>query len=285
MQNQLDIIKHFQQFNSHGNGLIVKGRVRVGKTYLLATITKLLIQNNFAIITNVRFENSEFDKYKNLFYITNDKEFFECYLNIPENTPIVLIWDDIQAQKGFKSTDYAQFTTLSSFLIFIGKFDCNYVYVAHQKYIPNCILEGFNPLFIYKTQKEWFYVCDELHINDEYCSNCAISYQPNSANFTPLKIQSKAFSRFEFTLDLDGLFNHLSNYEIGENLRKGVREFLNKSESTDKYSHLRNLTLKEIGLAIYYKRGLIKDSTPLNKILNPNTLSDIKKLIKSEKLL
>lgn len=285
MKNQLDIVKHFQQFNSHGNGLIIKGRVRVGKTFLLAIITKLLLLNNFAIITNVRFQDYEFDKYSKLFYITNDKQFFECYLDIPENTPIVLIWDDIQAQKGFKSTDYEQFSNLSSFLIFIGKFDCNYVYVAHQKYIPNCILEGFNPLFLYKVQKPWFYVCDELHINNDFCSNCAVSYQPDPEKFKPLDIQSKAFSRFEFTLDLDGLFNHLSNYEIGENLRLGVREFLNKSKSVDKYYNLKDLTLKEIGLAIYFKRGIVKDSTPLNEILNPNTLSSIKKLIKNEKLL
>lgn len=285
MANQLDIVKHFQQFNSHGNGLIVKGRVRVGKTYLLGIIAKILLQNGFAIISNVKFKDYEYDKYSNLHYITNDIEFFECYLNIPENTPIVLFWDDIQAQKGFKSTDYEQFSKLSSFLIFIGKFETNYIYVAHQKYIPNCILEGFNPLFLYKTKKEWFYVCNELHINDEFCSNCAISYQPTSDKFEPLDIQSKAFSRFSFDLDLEGLYNYLSQKHIGENLRKGVRDFLNKSESTDKYSHLKNLTLKEIGLAVYYKRGIVGDSTPLNEILNPNTLSAIKKLIKKEKLL
>lgn len=285
MGNQLDIVKHFQQFNSHGNGLVIKGRVRVGKTFLLGIIAKILLLNNFAIISNVRFQDYEYAKHKNLFYITNDKEFFECYLLIPENTPIILMWDDIQAQKGFKSTDYEQFSKLSSFLIFIGKFECNYVYVAHQKYIPNCILEGFKPLFLYKVQKPWFYVCDELHINDEYCQNCAISYQPNPDQLKPLDIQSKAFSRFEFTLDLDGLFNYLSEKHIGENLRKGVSDFLNKSQHTDKYSHLKELTLKEIGLAIYYKRGMIKDSTSLNEIINPNTLSGIKKLIKSEKLL
>ena len=42
---QLDIIKHFQKNDSHGNGLIIKGGIRRGKTYLLAIIVKLLLIN------------------------------------------------------------------------------------------------------------------------------------------------------------------------------------------------------------------------------------------------
>lgn len=286
MQKQLDIIEHFKQNDCHGNGLVIKGKIRVGKSYLISTLIKLLLQNGFAIISNVRFDDSEFIKYKNrLFYIKSDTQYFNYYLEIPENTPIILVWDDIQAQEGFKSTDYDQFTKLSQFLIFMGKFDTNFIFCAHQKYVPDCILD-MDLLYIYKKKREWFYVCTEFHksLND-ICSQCAYVPQPSNKKFKPLKLYSKAFSRFEWETDLNGLYNYLSGYNIKENIRKGVSEFLNKSESTDKYSHLKALSLKEIGLAIYFKRGMIGDSTPLNEFLNPNTLSSIKKLIKKEKLM
>jgi len=286
MTNELDIVAHFKQFNCHGNGLVIKGRVRVGKTYLLGIIAKLLLGNGFAIITNVRFADSEFEKYKGrLFYISSDLEYFEHYLTIPESIPIVLMWDDIQAQSGFKSTDYDQFTKLSQFLIFMGKFETNYVYVAHQKYIPDCILDGFEPLFIYKKAKEWFYACRELHLTiKDVCSKCAYVPQPKPNQLTPLKILSQAISRFEWVLDLDGLYNHLSRYDIGENLRKGTKEFLESNDGFDEFKHLKDLKLYEIALAIYFKRGIISDGTKLNKIINPNTLSETKKLIKEKNL-
>ena len=164
MNQELDIIDHFKQNDSHGNGLIIKGGIRRGKTYLLAIIVKLLLINGFTVISNVRFDDNEFIKWKGkLFYITTDLDYFNHYLKANPNTPIVLVWDDIQAQKGFKSTDHEQFSKLSSFLIFLGKFESNYVYVAHQKYIPDCILDGFEPMFIYKKERTWFYACMEFH--------------------------------------------------------------------------------------------------------------------------
>lgn len=285
-RNELDIVEHFKQFNCHGNGLVIKGRIRVGKTYLLGIIAKLLLGNGFAIITNVRFDDSEFEKYKSrLFYISSDLEYFEHYLQIPETIPIVLMWDDIQAQSGFKSTDYDQFTKLSQFLIFMGKFETNYVYVAHQKYIPDCILDGFEPLFIYKKAKEWFYACKELHTSmNDICSNCVYVPQPTSKQLEPLKILSKAISRFEWTLDLSNLYNYLSRKEIKENLRKGVKAYLEHSDTIGEYEHLKNLSLQEILLAIYFKRGIISGGTKLNKVFNSNTLDTVKKLIKDKNL-
>ncbi|GAI88737.1 unnamed protein product, partial [marine sediment metagenome] len=96
--DKIDIIKHFERFDCHGNGLIIKGRVRSGKTHFVSILTKLLLQRGFAVISNVRFTNKVLDAYRSrLFYITSDLEYFEAYLKIEPNTPIVLVWDDIQA--------------------------------------------------------------------------------------------------------------------------------------------------------------------------------------------
>lgn len=277
---QLDIVEHFKQNDSHGNGLIVKGGVRRGKTYLVSIITKLLLINGFTVISNVRFEDNEFIKWKGkLFYITTDLEYFKYYLQTTSDNPIVLVWDDIQAQEGFKSTDHEQFTKLSSFLIFLGKFESNYIYVAHQKYIPDCILDGFEPLFIYKRKRTWYYACMEFHSSSkDKCPDCVYVPVPEPSQFKGLDIKSKAFSRFQFVIDLSGLYNYLSRYEIGEEIRKGVTEFLAKSDTDNTYTYLQNLSLKEITFAIYFKRGIIPDSTPLNEFINPNTLSSVKKI-------
>lgn len=279
---QLDIVEHFRQNDSHGNGLIVKGGVRRGKTYLVSIIVKLLLINGFTVISNVRFNDNEFIKWKGkLFYITTDLDYFNFYLQTSENSPIVLVWDDIQAQEGFKSTDHQQFTKLSSFLIFLGKFESNYIYVAHQKYIPDCILDGFEPLFIYKRKREWFYACMEFHERStDRCKDCVYVPVPLPNQVKGLDIKSKAFSRFQFVIELDKLYNHLSQYHIGEEIRKGVKEFLEKSDNEGVFDNVKNLSLKEIAMAIYFKRGIISDSTPLNEFINPNTLWDAKKLIK-----
>jgi len=151
MSKQLDLMKHFNQNDGHGNGLIIKGKVRIGKTFLLGIIAKLLILNGFYVVSNVRFADIEFVKYKGrLFYMKNAKQFFEAYLKIPVGSKIVVIFDDSQAKKGFKSTGVMtkEGEKLASFLIFIGKFESNYIYVAHQKYIPSAITDGFEPLVI-----------------------------------------------------------------------------------------------------------------------------------------
>jgi len=46
---------------------------------------------------------------------------------------------------------------------------------------------------------------------------------------------------------------------------------------SDTENDLANLTFENIAEAIYRKRGYIPDSTPLNKIINPQSLSNVKK--------
>lgn len=284
INEQLDLIDYFKQNDGHGNGLILKGKVRIGKTFLLGILTRILLMNGFYVISNVRFADIEFEKYKNqLFYMITDKDFFEAYLQIPENSKIIVVFDDSQAKDGFTSKGVMtkEGKKLSTFLIFIGKFEANYIYVAHQKYIPNSITEGFNPLIIYKFRRSDFYISDKLYENDNDVFSDINSYRipvPSPDKFRGLEIKSKAIAVFDFILDLDNLISHLAKYEYGENLRLGVKDFFNQIENTDnEYNDLQSLTYTSIAKAIYLKRGYIKDATPLNEIINSQILAKVKK--------
>lgn len=281
--SQLDLVQYFNQNDGHGNGLIVKGKVRIGKTYLLGIIAKILIDNDFYILTNVRFENWEFKKYKEkMTYIINDIDFFNAYCEIPENSKLVIMWDDAQSKDAFTSKGVMtpEGKKLASFLIFLGKFECNYVYVAHQKYIPHAITEGFNPLVIYKFKRESFIISNKIYENDFDVYADQNSYfvpVPKPEKFKGLDIKSKGVADFEFKLDLDSLYSHLAKFEYGEDLRRGVKDFLNSENAEiSKASQLKNYSYVDMALSIYIQRGLIPDSTPLNKIFNPNTLSEAK---------
>lgn len=273
-RGQIDLLGHFQQNDCHGNGLILKGGVRKGKTYLLSIICKILLKNGFAVISNVRFKNEIYDKYKNLYYITTDREYFEKYLLINDALPIVLFWDDIQAQKGFKSTDHEQFTKLSNFLIFLGKYNSNYIYVAHQKYIPDCILDGYEPLFIYKNSRYYFRICEEFHEKSiSRCSNCIDAPVPK--NFKPLPFLSRGFARFTFIMDLEGLYDYLSQYEIGEDILRGTKEFLEQhTEEKSEYGELGNLSYEKIYIALTIKKGkLLSSGLKIREIFNSNIIT------------
>ena len=120
-----NILNHYRKFGAHGNGIIIKGRVRVGKTTLVSIFAKQLLDDGFAVISNVRFHDDVFKLYPNrLFYITSDLEFFESYIKLEPDTPSVLIWDDAQGSQGMKSTQVISKSgeNLSKLLIFIGKF-------------------------------------------------------------------------------------------------------------------------------------------------------------------
>lgn len=281
--DKIDLVKHFKRFDGHGNGLIIKGRVRVGKTYFASLLIKELLKHGFAIVTNIRFENIVYDSYKNqLFYITDDKGFFEAYLKIKVNTPIVLAWDDIQASEGFKSTHIVTKSgdLLAQFLIFIGKLDTNYIYIAHQKYIPNTITEGFEPLFVYKLGRYDFWLGDELLLTSkEIRENCVWLPMPSQSN--PLPILSKATATFTFRLDLPALYRYLSRYEIGEDLRRGVKEFLDNWETEGKYTDMKKLSYLDIYIALCMKKEkILSVGIKLDKLINPKIISDAREILR-----
>lgn len=273
-RGQIDLLGHFQKNDCHGNGLIIKGGVRKGKTYLLSILTKILLRNNFAIVSNVRFQNEVYDNFDNLYYITTDKEYFEAYIKIADTLPIVLVWDDIQAQEGFKSTDHKQFTTLSNFLIFLGKYNSNYIYVAHQKYIPDCILDGYEPLFIYKNVRSHFRICESFHEKSSWhCGNCV--NVPVPKNFEPLPIMTRGFARFKFVMDLEGLYDYLSEFHVGEQIIKGTKDFMKKGNAEkNEFDELSKLSYEKIYIALCMKKGeILSDGLRLRDMINSNLLT------------
>ena len=275
---RFNILNHYTKFDSHGNGVIINGRVRSGKTTLVSIFVKQLLDNGFAVISNVRFADSVFAEYQNkLFYITSDLDFFNAYITIPDNIPMLLVWDDAQASEGMKSTQILSKSgnDLSKFLIFIGKFETNYMYIAHQKYIPDTLTRGFEPIIIYKLNRAGFYIGNSEFYTSEYeiRRNCYYAHIPPLDKIGYLPILSKAPATFEFKLDLSALFKYLSEYSIGENLKRGVAEFLKFRVESDGHTHLRSLTYQDIITALWLKRDKkLTGKEKLYQIVNPQIL-------------
>ena len=291
--SSFDITKWYNRFGGHGNGIILKGRVRSGKTYLVGIIAKLMILKGFVIISNVRFANSEYEKYKGkIFYVSSDLDFFQHYLNIPEKTKILLIWDDAQASDGFKSTHTIRKSgdALQTFLIFIGKLETNYLILMHNYLIPYSLIDGFEPMFIYKLNRESFYVGHKyLESNNEVIQSCYQIPVPKPEKFKGIETLTKAIAMFEWKLDLKEMFDFVSRFEYGENLRKGISDYLEQNIdliSDSKYDKLKKISYQDLYLSLCLKRNMIiPESTPINKLVNPNSIAEMKRLIRKEKLI
>lgn len=296
----IDFIRYFTRRNGHGNGLIIKGGVGTGKTTLLSLIVKLLLDySNFAIVTNVRFHPDVYEKYTDrIFYVANVRQYFNFYIRVPYSQPILLIWDDSQGNDEFTSKGVMSDggKILSSFLIYLRKFSTSYIYIAHQSYLPRSIVEGFEPYYIYKIERENFVISKNFYEmdSDSYSDNenviCEmLSFNDFDENYLP--ILSHAFTDFIFNVNWYDLKQFLSQYEVGENLKKYVKiyfETIEKSESKkeNKIEFLKNMSYHDYYLGLCLKRNKeIKESTPLNDIINNNTMSRVKKQIRKENLL
>ncbi len=279
----INLVKHFRQNNSHGNGLIIKGGVRRGKTTIASYLTKLLLKAGFAVISNLRFDDKVYSDYPNLHYITSDLEYFEAYLKVPEGMPIVLVFDDSQASEGFKSTQVMTEAgdNLSKFLIFLGKFESNYIFIVHQKYIPSSIIDGFEPLFLYKLSRDSMYLSSKFLLeHSEIVRNSVFIPVPGLDLLEPLPILSKAIAQFNWVLDLKDLYAYLAQYRIGEGLRLGVREYLamQSPEQDKRLKSLKALSYHDIALALCIKKGrLVKTGETMRDLINPNILNEARK--------
>lgn len=288
-EQRVDLIRYFRRFDGHGNGLIIKGRVRSGKTYLASIITRMLVRSGFVVISNLRFKNEVYDNYPDqIYYIKDDIGFFTYYSQIDDGRPIVLVWDDAQAQEGFKSTGVMseQGKKLASFLIFIGKFEASYIFIAHQKYIPDCIVEGFDPLVIYKFNRQSFVLAETLYDSnrDVYHDKNAIHVPvPKPELNQHLPILSRGIAGFKFKMDLPDLYEYLGRYEVGENLKQAVTEYLltRLDETQGKYDELKSLSFKDIYISLCMKKGkVLSDGLRIRDLVNPRTLTDARKLLR-----
>lgn len=297
----IDFAKYFMfDGKGHGNGLIIKGGVGTAKTTMLSMIIKILLENtDFVFPTNIRFEQWVYDKYPDrLHFISNVRQYFEFYCKVSYSQPLLLIWDDSQGNEGFKSTgvNSTDGGILSSFLIYLRKFSTSYIYIAHQSYIPRSITEGFAPYFLYKIDKENFaisinyYEVDSDAFNDnENIIGKMLSYNEFDKHYLP--ILSHAFTDFIFNIDWYELKQFLSQYEVGEQLKEYVKIYLDGLKNSEsgfmsKYEKLQSYSYMDLFIALCLKRKIeLKESTPLNEIINSNTMTRAKKLIRKNKML
>lgn len=296
---EIDFSKYFKSDGKgHGNGLIIKGAVGTAKTTMLSMIIKILLENtDFVFPTNIRFEDSVYKKYPNrLKYITGIREYFEFYVSVPYSQPLLLIWDDSQGNEEMTSKRVLSDNGLASFLIYIRKFSTSYIYIAHQKYIPESIT-GFEPYFIFKIDKERFCISENFYINNSeafYDRENVIGLMPDYNQFDKyyLPILSHAFTDFEFDLDWYALKKFLSAYEVGEKLKEYTKIYLEQiepkieSEKKNKYEIYKSMSYEDIYITLCLKRGeKLPYATPLNEVINDTSITRARKRIDKEKLL
>ena len=300
----LSIPNYFRRHSGHANGLFIKAGVRKGKTTLASAFTKqLLKETEFYIASNVRFENEVYDDYQGidgyparLKYITSDLEYFEYYVSIPDDKPMLLVWDDAQASEGFQSTE--QYTDsakmLQKFLINIGKMETSFIYVCHRSYIPRSLSEGFEPLYIHILKRGSFYITEQ-----NYDSGLEIkkAVQRGNGYYVPLPswdtfkqkvlpILTRAPASFEFILDHGELQKILTRWDIGEDLKRGIREFLNMDSSSESQEDkelrvILGASYEKLFLALCLKRKrLISGGEKFKEVINPTLINDARQKAK-----
>lgn len=304
MTKEIDFVKYLMHNSGHANGLIIKGKARLGKSTLCSKITKQCLDNSpFIIISNVRFEDWVYSKYEGKIYFINSlRDYLKYYSQIPYSNPILLVWDDGQASKGMTSKDVMskEGKMLSQFLIFIGKLQTSYIYVAHQKYIPSSLTEGFEPYFLYKLSRSQFILSDTHYENDSDSlrdSNNFIVNMPkpiiekqengnyriskDDKNYLP--ILSIAFTHFDFSgIDFDELFNKLTAYDVGENIKECIANYLKNTEyKKNEFVELEKLSYEKIYMALCLKEGnIISGGDKLNDIINTGILDKARKKLR-----
>lgn len=287
----VDFSKYFMKHNGHGNNLIIKAGVRKGKTTLTSMIIKTLLdETDFVIVTNIRFDNTVYNMYKGrIQYINSLTQYLEFIINIDYGKPILLVLDDAQSKdsltsKGVMSKEGKK---LSSFLIFIGKLETSLIYIAHQSYIPRSLIEGFEPLFIYKPNRKDFVISPNFYERDSDSYKDKYSVIVNMPSFKEfdkyyLPILSMAFTDFKFDVDLDKLYNQLTDFKIGENTKECIKKFLDENNSeNDLAKELSQISYENLYMAFCIKKGkILSDGTMFRELLNPNITNKARKKLR-----
>jgi hypothetical protein len=116
--------------------------------------------------------------------------------------------------------------------------------------------------------------------HNEIVRNSIFVPVPSLDLLRPLPILSKAIAQFNWLLDLKELYSYLAQYRIGEELRKGVREYLaQQSPETDKrLKALQSISYKDIYIALCIKKKrLIPSGETLRDLINPNIVNEARK--------
>lgn len=300
---EVDLIKYLMQNSGHANGLIIKGKARLGKTTLLSLITKkALDESPFIIVSNVRFENWIYEYYKDrVFFINSLRMYLNYYSKISYKNPILLVWDDSQASEGMTSKDVMtkEGKMFAKFLIFIGKLQTSYIYVAHQKYIPSALVEGFEPYYLYKLNRKQFILSKDIYNKDSdsirdtnnlivnlphpkltKMENGNYKIDKNDLNYLP--ILSIAFTNFKFEgVDFEKLFDMLTEFDVGENIKEVIKKYLNETENENLENDLSKLSYEKLYIALCVKQNrLIGTGEKMRDIFNANIITEGRKKVK-----
>ncbi len=181
-------------------------------------------------------------------------------------------------------------------MIYIRKLSTSFIYIAHQKYIPESITGGFEPYFIYKTSKDKFVISQEFFIKDSDSlkhPDSIIVDMPSFDDYNEhyLDILSQAFTDFKFNIDWLELKQKLSAFNVGENLKEAVAEFLNnltlsETKEYNEFNMLESIPLTKIYLALCLKKKtIIPVNMKIGDLINSTLVGNARKIIKDNNLL
>jgi hypothetical protein len=252
MVEEYEIMDHFNQNNRHGNFLVIKGKIRSGKTHLAAILARYAIYSGFSIITNIRFEDRVLRANPKIYYITSDRDFFKAYISIKGDS--ITIFDDAQATTASSlDTLKEKGQLIQSLMLFVGKFQSNVIYIAHLKYLPEW-LKSAEPLWIYKMHQKDFHMSYDYLEWDEVRKSRKVVRIPITDDMKPLEFKTFGVPFFEITMDINRMWFELSKYE-GDDLREAVQQYLVTDIKDKDKKKLLDLTEAEIVQAIMLHFG------------------------------
>ena len=263
MAEEIDVMNHFDQNNRHGNFLIIKGKIRSGKTHLAAILARFALEKGFKVITNIRFTDATIKRYPDkIYYITTDRDFFKAYVEIDGDS--ITIFDDAQATLSSSlDTQTSKGKTVQSLMLFVGKFRSNVIYIAHLRYLPLWI-KSAQPLYIFKMHQKDMHISYKYHEFDEVRRSQQVIRVPLPKDLKPLPFKTFGFPNFEITMNLPVMWAQLSQFE-GDDLRIAVKKYLESDQKTKADDRLRGLSESDIIRAIMLKYNFddVKDFSKL----------------------
>lgn len=239
---KVDITKFFEKQQRMGNFMAMKGAPKKGKTYLTCWLMRKMIKRGFIIITNARLLGLVRDPITGLrvlrkkgkivaYYITCDKDFFLAYINTPGQNSITIFDDAQQSVMSSTDTTSAKGKDMNGLLKLWGKFQSNVLYIVHDRYVPNFLIE-WDTKWIYKLSYYGYYSSNEKNLKyKEVKGNRKCLWVRQRSTQKPLAYDMYAVPDFSIELDLKKMYKFLVNWD--GDMRSGVRAFLEIAEKDE----------------------------------------------------
>lgn len=185
------ILKYWFRHGNHGNFMVINGSPRTGKTNLGCLIIESLRDMGFDIITTIKLKKN----YSGVHHVAYFSQFLRVYAEDITGDSVFIV-DDAQSSMGTSTEATTKKGRNNTKLtLYIGKFQCNLIYISHiEEYLPRNIGD-FNPLYIEKPSKKTMFVMDRM-----------VDRIPK----TKLPYDTFSPSHWGYDIDIDKLFYHLS---------------------------------------------------------------------------